>query len=97
GAFRLSYGFEYSFALESSKLTSNFKFDRYDTYQWYLRLGALSNADAKYFHGKLPTWNKFVSHPNYDQFWQPHALVNPPKKVTVPIIHVAVCSEQEDF
>src|SRR6266496_1891758 len=53
GAFRLSYGFEYSFALESSNLTSSFQFDRYDTYQWYLRLGALSNADAKYFHGKL--------------------------------------------
>lgn len=48
GAFRLSYGFEYSFALESSKLTSSFQFDRYDTYQWYLRLGALSNVDAKY-------------------------------------------------
>jgi putative CocE/NonD family hydrolase len=97
GAFRLSYGFEYSFALESSKLTSTFKFDRYDTYQWYLRLGALSNADAKYFHGKLPTWNNFVSHPNYDQFWQQEALVNQLKKVTVPIMHVAGWWDQEDF
>src|SRR5256884_2783368 len=97
GAFRVSYGFEYSFALESSKLTSNFKFDRYNTYQWYLRLGALSNADAKYFHGKLPTWNNFVSHPNYDQFWQPQALVNQLKKVTVPIMHVAGWWDQEDF
>ena len=97
GAFRLTYGFEYSFALESSKLTSNFKFDRYDTYQWYLRLGALSNADAKYFHGKLPTWNNFVSHPNYDQFWQQQALVNQLKRVTVPIMHVAGWWDQEDF
>ena len=97
GAFRLSYGFEYSFALESSNLISNFKFDRYDTYQWYLRLGALSNADAKYFHGRLPTWNNFVSHPNYDQFWQQQALVNQLKKVTVPIMHVAGWWDQEDF
>ena len=97
GAFRLSYGFEYSFALESSKLTSNFNFDRFDTYQWYLRLGSLSNADAKYFHGKLPTWNNFVSHPNYDQFWQQQALVNQLKKVTVPIMHVAGWWDQEDF
>ena len=97
GAFRLTYGFEYSFALESSNLMSNFKFDRYDTYQWYLRLGALSNADAKYFHGKLPTWNNFVSHPNYDQFWQQQALVNQLKKVTVPIMHVAGWWDQEDF
>src|SRR5262245_13057396 len=36
GAFRLSYGFEYSFGLESSSGVANFDFDRYDTYQWYL-------------------------------------------------------------
>ena len=97
GAFRLSYGFEYCFSLESSNLTTNFKFDRYDTYQWYLRLGPLSNADAKYFHGKIPTWNNFVSHPNYDEFWQQQALVNQLKKVTVPIMHVAGWWDQEDF
>jgi putative CocE/NonD family hydrolase len=97
GAFRLSYGFEYSFALESSKLTERFQFDRYDTYQWYLRLGALSNVDAKYFHGKVPTWNNFVTHPDYDKFWQDQALVNQLKKVTVPIMHVAGWWDQEDF
>ena len=97
GAFRLTYGFEYCYALETSNLTSNFKFDRYDTYQWYLRLGPLSNVDEKYVHGKLPTWNNFVSHPNYDEFWQHQALVNQLKKVTVPIIHVAGWWDQEDF
>src|SRR5436190_10417103 len=97
GAFRLSYGFEYCFMLESSNLTSRFEFDRFDTYQWYLRLGALSNADAKYFHGKIPTWNNFVAHPNYDQFWQQQALANQLKKVTVPIMHVAGWWDQEDF
>jgi hypothetical protein len=97
GAFRLSYGFEYAYELESSKALTNFEFDRYDTYQWYLHLGALSNADAKYFHRKLPTWNNFVSHPNYDQFWQQQALVNQLKKVTVPIMHVAGWWDQEDF
>ena len=97
GAFRLSYGFEYAYELETSNVLTNFKFDRYDTYQWYLRLGSLSNADAKYFHGKLPTWNNFVSHPSYDQFWQQQALVNQLKRVTVPIMHVAGWWDQEDF
>jgi putative CocE/NonD family hydrolase len=97
GAFRLSYGFEYCFMLESSNLTSRFEFDRFDTYQWYLRLGALPNVDAKYFHGKIPTWNNFVAHPNYDEFWQQQALVNQLKKVTVPIMHVAGWWDQEDF
>jgi putative CocE/NonD family hydrolase len=97
GAFRLSYGFEYCFSLESSNLTTPFKFDRYDTYQWYLRLGPLANADALYFHGKIPTWNNFVAHPNYDEFWQARALVTQLKKVTVPIMHVAGWWDQEDF
>jgi len=97
GAFRLSYGFEYAYELETSNVLTNFKFDRFDTYQWYLRLGALSNADAKYFHGKLPTWNNCVNHPNYDQFWQQQALVNQLKKVSVPIMHVAGWWDQEDF
>jgi putative CocE/NonD family hydrolase len=97
GAFRLSYGFEYAYQLESSNENTNFKFDIYDTYDWYLRLGALSNADAKYFHGKLPTWNNFVSHPNYDSFWKARALVYQLKRPTVPIMHVAGWWDQEDF
>src|ERR1043165_8206695 len=96
GAFRLSYGFEYCFSLESSNLTTPFKFDRYDTYQWYLGLGPLTNADKLYFHGKIPTWNNFVAHPNYDDFWQQRALATQLKKVTVPIMHVAGWWDQEE-
>ncbi|MCA1636581.1 MAG: CocE/NonD family hydrolase, partial [Acidobacteria bacterium] len=97
GAFRLSYGFEYAFELESSKVDTNFKFDRYDTFEWYLNLGAVSNVNAKYFQGKLPSWNNFVHHPNYDWFWKRQALVNQLKRVTVPIMHVAGWWDQEDF
>jgi putative CocE/NonD family hydrolase len=97
GAFRLSYGFEYAYQLESSKEDTDFKFDRYDTYEWYLRLGALSNADAKYFHGKLPTWNNFASHPTYDAFWKQQAVYNSLTRVTVPTMHVAGWWDQEDF
>jgi uncharacterized protein len=98
GAFRLSYGFEYAFELESTKEeNANFKFDRYDTYEWYLKMGALSNADAKYFHGKLPSWNDFVNHPNYDDFWKKRALAYQLKSVTIPIMHVAGWWDQEDF
>ena len=97
GAFRLSYGFEYAYQLESSKEDTNFQFDEYDTYEWYLRLGALSNVDAKYFHGKLPTWNNFANHPTYDAFWKKLALSNSLTRVTVPTMHVAGWWDQEDF
>jgi uncharacterized protein len=98
GAFRLSYGFEYAALLETSKEeNTNFKFDTYDTYDWYLRLGALSNANAKYFHGKLPTWNDFVDHPNRDAFWKKQAFASFLNKTTVPNLNVAGWWDQEDF
>src|SRR5437016_9832534 len=58
GAFRLSYGFEYAYMMESSKEITDVTtvIDRFDAYEWYLGLGPLSNANAKYFHNRLPTW-----------------------------------------
>ena len=67
GAFRLSYGMEYSYEVEYDKTTdSDFPFPQYDLYDWYLRLGSLKNVNEKYFHNKIPTWNSFVEHPDYD-------------------------------
>ncbi len=98
GAFRLSYGFEYVALLESEKEhNTQFKFDRHDTYEWYLALGPLTNADLRYFHGKMPTWNDFVEHPNRDAFWEQRALATHLKKTTVPILNVAGWWDQEDF
>jgi uncharacterized protein len=97
GAFRLSYGYEYSTMMETDKTNFKFDFDRFDTYDWYLRLGPLSNANAKYIHGKLPTWNDFVAHPNYDAFWKQQAMAYLLKKPTVPNLNVAGWWDQEDF
>jgi predicted acyl esterase len=36
---------------------------------------------AKYLHGQIPTWNDFVDHPNYDQFWQQQAMAGYLKSV----------------
>lgn len=98
GAFRLSYGFEYSALLETTADENyHFKFDRADTYDWYLGLGALSNADERYFHGKIPTWLDFVRHPNYDEFWKRQTVLSYLNEVKAPILHVAGWWDQEDF
>jgi putative CocE/NonD family hydrolase len=97
GAFRLSYGFEYSALLESAKeKNTNFEFDQYDTYSWYLALGALSNANARYFHEKLPTWTDFVEHPDHD-FWKQRAVTTHLDHTSVPNLNVAGWYDQEDF
>ncbi len=97
GAFRLSYGFEYAVLMESSNINTSFDFDEYDTFEWYLTLGPLSNANAKYLHGKLPTWNDYIAHPNYDGFWQKQAIAPYLQQVKVPTLNVAGWYDQEDF
>ena len=97
GAFRLSYGFEYSALMETSKENYSFSFDSFDLYEWYLKLGVLSNVNARYFHGKIPTWNNFVNHPTYDDFWQRHAIANALQHTTVPNLNVAGWWDQEDY
>ncbi len=98
GAFRLSYGFEYAFLTENAKGSSQFTFDKYDTYDWYLDLGPLSNAQTKYLKDKkLPTWDDFRLHPNYDGFWQRQAMRPYLRRVTVPTLNVGGWWDQEDF
>ncbi len=97
GAFRLSYAFEYAPLLETSTENYSFPFDRFDVYDFYLRLGPLANANAKYFHGTIPSWNEFVAHPSYDEFWKRHAVAYGLKEPTVPNLNVAGWWDQEDF
>src|SRR5690349_6216936 len=84
---------------EATKEDAHFEFVRFDTYDWYLRLGPLSNVNEKYFHGKIPTWNDFVNHPDYDEFWKKQSM---PYRIeqagpVVPNLHVAGYWDQEDF
>jgi putative CocE/NonD family hydrolase len=99
GAFRLSYGLEYAYMMESSKEISDVStlIDRYDAYEWYLDLGPLSNVNAKYFHGKIPTWRDFANRPDYDAFWKRQAFAPWLNRVTVPTLNVAGWWDQEDF
>jgi len=97
GAFRLSYGFEYAAMMETSKETEQFAFDRYDTYDWYLELGSLANVKARVLGDRIPTWNDYVAHPDYDDFWKRQTLIPHIRDVRVPTLNVAGWWDQEDF
>jgi hypothetical protein len=97
GAFRLSYGFEYAAMMESAKENQNFAFDRYDTFPWYLALGSLANVNERVLHGRIPTWNDYVAHPDYDAFWQRQTMIPHIRSVQVPTLNVAGWWDQEDF
>lgn len=98
GAFRLSYGMEYSYQVEFDKTKdSEFPFPQYDLYDWYLQLGSLKNVNSKYFKNKIPTWNSFVSHPDYDAYWQKNSPLTYVKYPQIPQLHVGGYYDQEDI
>lgn len=98
GAFRLSYGMEYTYEVEFDKTTdSDFPFPQFDLYDWYLQLGSLKNVNEKYFKNKIPTWNNFVNHPNYDAFWQKNSPLNYMQYPQIPQLHVGGYYDQEDI
>lgn len=98
GAFRLSYGMEYTYEVEHDPTTdSDFPFTQFDLYDWYLKLGSLKNVNEKYFHNSIPTWNNFVKHPGYDAFWQKNSPLSYVKYPQIPIMHVGGYFDQEDI
>ena len=98
GAFRLSYGFEYSYMVENEKESnSSFPFPQYDLYNWYLNLGSLKNVNEKYYKYKLPSWNDFARHPDYDIFWKNQSMLTTMKYPQIPILHVGGYYDQEDL
>ena len=95
GAFRQSYGYEYVKAMETSKEGTDVSFDK-DAYDWYLGMGALGKI-TELNAGKFPTWNAFVSHPNYDDYWKARGSGNYLKPTTVATLVVGGWWDQEDY
>src|SRR5437773_8382231 len=97
GAFRASYGLEYSWMMEaSSDLSVTPSPARYDTYEWYLSfptLGALAQAVGA---NQWPSWRRFAEHPAYDTVWRAHALPHYFTHTTVPTLTVGGWWDQED-
>jgi putative CocE/NonD family hydrolase len=98
GAFRLSYGFEYSYLVENAKERSSaFPFPKFDLYGWYLNLGSLKNVNANYYKNRLPAWNDFTKHPAYDAFWKKQSSLTFIHTPQIPTMHVGGYYDQEDL
>jgi uncharacterized protein len=80
GAFQLPHAFNFLmvFGHPRPKPTTkiDFKFDpgTPDGYRFFLDLGPLPNADAKYFKGDVAFWNEIMRHGTYDDFWKARNL-----------------------
>ncbi|MBI4429977.1 MAG: CocE/NonD family hydrolase, partial [Ignavibacteriales bacterium] len=49
---------------------SHFRFPSPDGYKFFLELGALPNANARFLHDSVAMWNNLMRHGTWDSFWQ---------------------------
>jgi hypothetical protein len=40
-----------------------------DEYAFFLRMGPLANANAKYFHGEIPYWDSLTANDRWNEYW----------------------------
>lgn len=76
GAFFLlnNFIFDYSqgrtFKAPSRKGFPEFKWPDNDNYKFFLDLGPIKNATARYFGDSIIIWRNDMNHPDYDDFWK---------------------------
>jgi len=82
-------------SMETTKEGTDVTFDK-DAYDWYLEQGSLSKL-TELTGGKLPSWNAFVAHPNYDDYWKARAAERYLRKTPVATLVVGGWWDQEDY
>jgi putative CocE/NonD family hydrolase len=58
----------------TKKFNHRFDHGTPDGYQFFLNMGPLPNADAKFFKGDVAFWNEVMKHGTYDDFWKAHNI-----------------------
>jgi len=52
------------------KTTWEFDYDAGDVYDFFLKMGPVSNANKLYLEDKIAFWNELLRHPTRDSWWQ---------------------------
>jgi putative CocE/NonD family hydrolase len=58
----------------TKKFEHKFDYETQDGYQFFLHLGPLPNANARYFKDDVAFWTEAMKHGSYDDFWKARNL-----------------------
>ncbi|HEY5078814.1 MAG TPA: CocE/NonD family hydrolase [Opitutaceae bacterium] len=104
GAFMLSasFGFYTFFKPREEpwlpdKVSVPFDFGNSDSYDFYLKMGPLANADAKYLKGSNHLWNDQIAHDTYDDFWKSRAIGPHLRNIHCAVLTVGGWFDAEDL
>ncbi|NTV79937.1 MAG: CocE/NonD family hydrolase [Candidatus Aminicenantes bacterium] len=103
GAFRLMYTFDWLAGSAqvrngpSAASAGRFRYGTPDGYRFFLELGPILNVDRAYFHEAVPTWNDYMAHGDYDEYWKRQNVLPHLKNIRHPVLNVAGWFDAEDF
>jgi hypothetical protein len=103
GAFRLMYTFGWlsnnarTRPDQTEQRATRFSYGTPDGYRFFLELGPVSNVDKLYFHNQVPTWNEYMEHGDYDEYWEEQDVLQYLNNIKHPILNVAGWFDAEDF
>jgi putative CocE/NonD family hydrolase len=102
GAFMLAHAFNAAWTYQPQSGPTRpphvdvpFDWGTSDGYDFYLRAGTLSALTAR-MEGN-PTWQEFMEHSTYDEFWQARAIWKYLSKVRCPVLVVGGWFDAEDL
>lgn len=81
----------------TKKFEHKFEHETQDGYQFFLNLGPLANADARYFKGDVAFWNEVMRHGTYDDFWKSRNLRQHLKKIKPAVMTVGGWFDAENL
>lgn len=104
GAFMLmgTFSFLSSFGKERDSISTKHPggFGAYrttDTYDFYLKTGALKNFNKKHLDYKSVLWNEMMENPNYNEYWEARSYLKHIKEVKPKVLVVGGWFDQEDL
>jgi putative CocE/NonD family hydrolase len=68
-----------------------------DAYQFFLRMGPVSNANEKYLKHQSAYWDDTIKHTSYDEYWQTRAQAPHMTHVTPAVMWVGGWFDAEDL
>ena len=74
-----------------------FDYGTTDSYDFYLRMGPLSNAKKIYLKDRNSYWDDQVIHPNYDEYWKSRNISAHMKNVRCAVLTVGGWFDAEDL
>ncbi len=68
-----------------------------DGYKFFLEMGPIKNADAKFFKGDIAFWNEVMKHPNYDDWWKARNIRQHVKNIKPAVLTVGGWFDAENL